>query len=77
MNSITIQIGDYIASDFFSPIQGFVKSIGMIGRQIPGYVIETIQGKTEYIIKGQANLLWTKEEWDNPEKRDCHYPRHD
>jgi len=38
---IIIRMGDYIASDFFSPIQGKVKGIGTIGKHIPAYRIET------------------------------------
>ncbi len=57
-----IRTGDYICSDFFSPVQGKVKGIGTMGKNIPAYRIETPNGQTEYIIKGQAILLWTKEE---------------
>ena len=75
---IIIRMGDYIASDFFSPIQGKVKGIGTIGKHIPAYRIETPHGTTEYIIKGQANLLWTKEELVDPfKRRPIDYIRHD
>ena len=74
----TVKVGDYIASDFFSPIQGKVKGIGAIGKRIPAYRIETPHGTTEYIIKGQANLLWTKEELaDKFKRRPIDYIRHD
>ena len=72
-----IETGDYICSDFFSPIQGFVVGNGVLGKNIPCYKIKMLDDRIEYVIKGQANLLWTKEEWDNPAKRACHYPRHD
>ncbi len=59
---IEIKIGDYIKSDTFSFIQGTVVGIGVIGKRIPAYRIETPLGKTELIIKGQANLWLTAEE---------------
>lgn len=62
--AVEIKIGDYIKSDFYSPMQGTVKRFGAIGKNIPIYEIETSHGKIEYIIKGQAILLWTKEEWE-------------
>ena len=64
-----VRVGDYIASDFFSPMQGKVVGMGTMGRHIPAYRIETPHGKTEYIIKGQALILWTKEELADPYKR--------
>ena len=69
-----IKIGDYIKSDFYSPMQGFVKHIGVIGKNIPAYQIEIANGRTEYIIKGQAILLTTKEE---REQRLNPWARHD
>lgn len=63
--AVEIKIGDYIKSDFYSPMQGEVTGFGIMGKVIPCYVIETPKDKTEYIIKGQAILLWTKEEWDS------------
>ncbi len=62
MEMIEIKVGDYISSDFASFIQGTVMGIGTIGKRIPAYRIETLMGKTELIIKGQANLLLTPEE---------------
>ena len=59
---IEIKLGDYIKSDTFSFIQGTVVGVGVIGKRIPAYRIETPHGKTELIIKGQANLWLTKEE---------------
>jgi len=56
-----IEIGDYIRSDFFSPMQGTVMGEGLMGK-IPAYRIITPHGKTEYIIKGQAEVLWTRDE---------------
>ena len=70
---IEIKTGDYIRSDFASFIQGTVVGMGTIGKRIPAYRIKTPIGKTELIIKGQAELLLTREEIGtlNP------YARHD
>ncbi len=62
--AVEIKIGDYIKSDFFSPMQGTVMGFGIIGKNIPVYEIELPNGKRECIFKGQAVLLWTKEEWE-------------
>ena len=60
----TIKVGDYIASDFYSPIQGFVESIGAIGKDMEAYRIRILgSNRTEFILRGQAVLLWTAEEW--------------
>jgi len=49
-----IEVGDYIASDTFGwMIQGTVKRMGALGK-IPAYLIETFDGRTEAMIKGQA-----------------------
>lgn len=61
---VEIKIGDYIKSDFYSPMQGIVIGFGIIGKNIPVYKIELPNGKAECIFKGQAVLLWTKEEWE-------------
>jgi hypothetical protein len=62
--AVEIKIGDYIKSDFFSPMQETVTAFGIIGKNIPVYQIELPNGKVEYIIKGQAVLMWTLEEWE-------------
>lgn len=63
MEIVKIRVGDYIKSDFFSPIQGRVISIGLAG-QLLAYLIETPCGNKEVILQGQAILLWTKEEYE-------------
>jgi len=60
--AVEIKVGDYIKSDFYSPMQGTVIGFGIIGKNIPVYQIKLPNSKPEYIIKGQAVLLWTKEE---------------
>jgi len=61
-----IEIGDYIASDFMGWfIQGTVKTIGEIGNKIPAYFIETVDGRQEVIVKGQAKLYYKPGEFES------------
>ena len=72
---IDIKVGDYIRSDFASFIQGTVIGMGTVGKKIPSYKIRNPGGKTEYIIKGQAELLLSREE--ELEGMANHYARHE
>jgi len=64
-----IEVGDYIASDTFGwMIQGTVKRMGTLGK-IPAYLIETFDGRTEAVIKGQAVL------YHKPGEFEAGYPR--
>lgn len=71
---IEIKKGDYIQSNFAGFIQGTVLSVGTIGRGIPAYKIETPIGGIEHIIRGQAELLWAKGEFESGLQR---WVRHD
>ena len=73
-DKVEIKVGDYIKSDFFSPMQGTVVSMGTLGKGIPAYKIRLPDGRMEFIIKGQAVLLWAVGEFEQGLQR---YSRHD